>query len=107
MDWVKIADVAALPQGGTRVDIAGHRLAVFRIDNDVYVIGDLCSHAEASLSEGELFDDEVECPRHGSEFNVRTGEPGSFPATRPVPTYNVRVEGGDVLVELEPIEEDS
>ena len=75
------------------------------IEDDLYVIGDRCTHAEASLAEGELFDDEVECPRHGSEFNIRTGMPGALPATRPVPTYEVKVEAGIVLVHLEPGEE--
>ena len=106
MEWVKVGDHASLPQGGTRVEVAGHRLAVFRIEDDFFVIGDRCTHAEASLAEGELFDEDVECPRHGSEFNIRTGEPASLPATKPVPSYEVRVESGDVLVELEPQEED-
>lgn len=107
-EWVRIGEASSLPQGGSRVEIAGHRLAVFRIDDDFYVIGDRCSHAEASLAEGELFGHDVECPRHGSEFNIETGEPGSLPATRPVPTYTVKVDdAGSVLVELEPTEEEA
>lgn len=107
-EWHRIGDLGSLPEGGTKVDIAGHRLAVFRIEDDVYVIGDRCSHAEASLAEGEVFGLDVECPRHGSEFNLQTGEPGSLPATRPVPTYAVKVDdAGAVLVELEPIEEET
>ena len=104
MEWTTVGSVESIPQGGTRVDAGGHRLALFRIEDAFYAIGDLCSHAEASLSEGELFDEDVECPRHGSEFNVRTGEPGSLPATRPVPTYEVKVEAGKVYVHLEPVE---
>jgi 3-phenylpropionate/trans-cinnamate dioxygenase ferredoxin subunit len=76
------------------------RIALFRVDDAVYAIGDRCSHAEASLSEGELFDDEVECPRHGAVFDVTSGEPLSLPATAPVPTYAVKVEEGDVYVEV-------
>ena len=106
MEWVGMGDVAAFPSGGSRVDVAGHRLAVFRIGNDFYVIGDRCSHAEASLSEGELFDYDVECPLHGSEFDVRTGRPSCLPATRPVPTYPVRVAEGAVMVNLEPVGEE-
>ena len=70
------------------------------------MIGDRCSHAEASLSEGELFGYDVECPRHGSEFDVRTGRPASLPATRPVPVYQVKVEAGRLMVLLEPVEEE-
>lgn len=103
MEWVSAGETAAFPQGATRVGIAGHSLAVFRIGDDFYVIGDQCSHAEASLAEGELFDYDVECPRHGSEFDVRTGRPLSLPATRPVPVFAVRVEDGTVMVQIEPV----
>lgn len=106
-EWFDVAALESVPQGmGMRVDVAGHRVALFRIESDVYAIGDRCSHAEASLAEGELFDHEVECPRHGSEFDVRTGKPGALPATRPVPVYEVRVVDGTVALHLDPIEED-
>lgn len=88
---------------GMRVDVGGHRIALFLIGTDVYAIGDRCSHAEASLAEGEVFDGAVECPRHGSEFDLRTGEPTSFPATRPVPVYDAEIDGSDVFVTVEPI----
>ena len=105
MEWVGAGSTDSFEQGGTRVDVSGHRLAIFRIEDSFYVIGDRCTHAEASLAEGELFDDEVECPRHGSEFNIKSGKPGALPATRPVPTYEVKVESGVVKVLLEPKEE--
>ena len=89
------------------METAGHRIALFRIGDAAYAIGDRCSHAEASLAEGELFDLDVECPRHGSEFNIVTGEPDSFPATRPVPTYVVELVDGEVFLEVEPVEEES
>jgi len=89
---------------GVRVDVAGHRIALFRLGDDVYAIGDRCSHAEASLADGEVFDGSVECPKHGSEFDIRTGESGSLPATRPVPVYTVDVDGSDVYVTVESIE---
>jgi 3-phenylpropionate/trans-cinnamate dioxygenase ferredoxin subunit len=102
--------VASLDQlvesAGQRVDVAGHRIALFLIGADVYAIGDRCSHAEASLADGEVFDEAVECPRHGSEFDLRTGKPSAFPATQPVPVYAVEVEGSDVFVSLEPMAED-
>ena len=104
---VKVASLSTVPQGrGHRVDVAGHRIALFRIDDAVYAIGDRCSHAEASLADGEVFDGAVECPRHGSEFDLTTGEPGALPATRPVAVYVAEVDGDDVFVTLEPIEED-
>jgi 3-phenylpropionate/trans-cinnamate dioxygenase ferredoxin component len=96
-----VDDIA--PDSMRRFDVDGHRLAVVRIGDDGwYVLGDRCSHAEASLSEGELLVDtcEVECPRHGSSFSLLTGEPDSLPATKPQPTYAVRVDGDDVIVDL-------
>lgn len=86
---------------GVRVTVGDHRIAMFRIDDEVYAIGDRCSHAEASLAEGERWDYDIECPRHGSEFDLRTGKPGALPATEPVPVYQVSVEDGTVYLELE------
>jgi len=59
-------------------------------------------HAEASIAEGEIWPEEceIECPKHGSAFSLVTGEPVTLPATQPVPVYAVRVDGGDVLVEV-------
>lgn len=99
---VEVTSLESLPRDrGVRVTIGEHRIAMFRIQDDVYAIGDRCSHAEASLSEGEIWDTTVECPRHGSEFDLRTGEPGALPATVPVPVYEVSVEDGTVYLELE------
>ena len=97
-----IGQLADLPDGsGVKVEALGHRIAVFRIQDDVYAIGDRCSHAEASLAEGELFDMDVECPRHGSAFNLATGEPDAFPATRPVPVYTAEIADGEVFLTVE------
>lgn len=96
---LRVGMLEDLPDGaGTKVEDGETRIAVFRIGDDIYAIGDRCSHAEASLAEGELFGTEVECPRHGSEFDVTTGKPGSFPATQPVPTYEIEITGGEVFV---------
>ena len=94
------------PGKGHRFDLDDHRVAVFRIGDDLYAIGDRCSHAEASLSEGEVFGLTVECPRHGSEFDLVTGEPGALPATRPVPSYPIEVIDGLVIIEIPPPEGD-
>jgi 3-phenylpropionate/trans-cinnamate dioxygenase ferredoxin subunit len=91
------------PDSARRVEVAGHRIALIRVGDDLYAIGDRCSHANISLSEGEVDADErtIECWKHGSEFSLETGEPLTLPATRPVPTYEVRVDGGDVVVVVE------
>jgi len=90
------------PGEARRFDVAGHRVALVRIEDDFYAIGDRCSHEDYSLSEGEVWTDEreIECPRHGSTFDLVTGEPCSLPATKPVPVYDVEVDGDEVAVVL-------
>ena len=87
------------PGEAKRIDIEGHRIALVRIGDDFYAIGDRCSHADYSLSEGEIYEDErtIECWKHGSTFSLETGEPQTLPATKPVPVYEVEVRGDDVF----------
>jgi 3-phenylpropionate/trans-cinnamate dioxygenase ferredoxin subunit len=93
-------DVA--PGSARRFDIEGHRIALVRIQDDYYAIGDTCSHADYSLAEGEVYekDCEIECWKHGSTFSLKTGEPQMLPATKPVPVYEIEVQGEDVMVTL-------
>lgn len=83
-----------------RVLVGDTPVAVVRIDDDVYAIGDICSHAEVSLSGGEVYSEEkeIECPQHGSVFNLETGEALTLPATQPVPVFDVTVADGVVTV---------
>ena len=81
--------------------VGDDRIAMFRVGDEVYAIGDRCSHAEASLAQGDVYGTDVECPRHGSEFDLKTGEPLQLPATRPVPTYEVSIEDGTVYLIME------
>jgi 3-phenylpropionate/trans-cinnamate dioxygenase ferredoxin subunit len=85
-----------------RFDLGEVRVALVRIGDDFYAIGDRCSHEDYSLSEGEVWEEEceLECPRHGSTFDLRTGDACSLPATKPVPAYEVEVAGEDVAVVL-------
>ncbi len=82
------------------VNVDGVDVAVVRQGEDLYAIHDECSHAAVPLSEGDVEDCEIECWLHGSRFDLRTGKPSGPPATEPVPTYPVRVEGDDVLVDV-------
>jgi 3-phenylpropionate/trans-cinnamate dioxygenase ferredoxin subunit len=83
-----------------RFDVDGRRLCVVRVGDDFYVIADTCSHADYSLSEGDVWEDEreIECPKHGSTFSLETGEPATLPATQPVRVYDVKLDGDDVVV---------
>jgi 3-phenylpropionate/trans-cinnamate dioxygenase ferredoxin subunit len=91
-----------------RFDIGGVPVAVVRIDDDVYAIGDICSHAHVSLSEGEVWCDEreLECPKHSSAFSLATGEPQTLPATQPVAVYAASVIDGQIVVSV-PMEDES
>ncbi|MFZ4517374.1 MAG: non-heme iron oxygenase ferredoxin subunit [Microthrixaceae bacterium] len=103
MSGVRLCTLDELADGeARRFDLGDRALAVVRLGDAVYAIGDRCSHADVSLSGGEVDPDEVtlECPKHGSAFDLRTGAPCSLPAVRPVPTYDVRVESGDVVAHL-------
>ena len=84
------------------VDIDGVPVAVVRIDDDVFAVHDLCSHADVRLSEGIVWCDtkQIECIRHGSAFSLETGRPDTLPATQPVATYPVTVTNGEVTVNV-------
>jgi 3-phenylpropionate/trans-cinnamate dioxygenase ferredoxin subunit len=91
------------PNSATRFVIGSTPVAVVRIGDDVYAIGDTCSHAEISLSEGEVLCDEleIECWKHGSAFSLLTGEPQTLPATQPVPVFVARIDAGNVVIDIE------
>ena len=82
------------------VSVDDTALAVVKDVDEVFAIRDQCSHASITLSEGEVEDCLIECWLHGSTFDLRTGKPTTLPAFEPVPVYPVRVEGGDVLVDV-------
>jgi 3-phenylpropionate/trans-cinnamate dioxygenase ferredoxin component len=71
----------------------GTPVCVVRTEGEVFAVNDVCSHANVSLSEGEVEDCQVECWLHGSTFDLRTGKPSGLPATRPIPVYPVKIEG--------------
>jgi 3-phenylpropionate/trans-cinnamate dioxygenase ferredoxin component len=96
-----VAKLDDIPDGGMiQVVVRGEPLGLYRTGDDVYAIHDICTHEEAYLTDGwfEPEDLEVECPLHGSHFNVATGEVRILPATKPVAAYEVRIEGDRVLV---------
>lgn len=103
MASVRVASLSELPSGGKlAVEIEGTPVLVLRVDDELYAINNICSHAHALLSEGEFDPEEycVECPLHGSLFDIRTGKPRTFPAFEPVATYKVYAEGDGVFVEF-------
>jgi 3-phenylpropionate/trans-cinnamate dioxygenase ferredoxin subunit len=100
-DFVKVCALDDIPdEGAIGVEIDDTPVALARTGDEVYALHDICSHAEVSLSEGEVYNHTIECWLHGSCFDLRTGKPTNPPATQPVPTYTVKIEGGDVYVSL-------
>jgi 3-phenylpropionate/trans-cinnamate dioxygenase ferredoxin subunit len=102
----RVCRLSEVPNDGSlRVELPDVDVAIVRFDDEVYAIEDVCSHAEVALSDGDV--DEVdgaptiECALHGSCFDLRTGQPTNIPATEPVPVYPVRVEGDDVLIDVD------
>ncbi len=102
-ETVALCAVDELASGeARRFDVAGRRIALVRIEDSFYAVDDECSHEDYSLAEGEVWAEEceIECPRHGSTFDLVTGEPCSLPATQPIAVYDVEVEDGTVAVVL-------
>ncbi len=85
-----------------RFDVGGHRIALVRCGDDFFAIGDRCTHADISLSEGDVLcdDREIECWKHGSTFSLVTGQPSALPATKATPVYAVRVDDSTVVVTI-------
>lgn len=105
MTATRVCALDDIEPGSThRVELDGTAVALVRIDDDVYAIGDRCTHQNISLSEGDVDADEMtlECWKHGSAFSLTTGEPTSLPATKPTPVYEVSVSDGDVYLEPRP-----
>ena len=99
---MRACSLSELPEeGAIRVVLDGVPICVARSQGEVFAINDVCSHADVSLSEGDVEDGHVECWLHGSRFDLRTGAPIGLPATKPVATYPVTVEGDSVLIKLE------
>jgi naphthalene 1,2-dioxygenase ferredoxin component len=106
-EWIRLASVSELKEAGGLLgrSIHGVSLAVYEVGGTCFVTSDLCTHAQASLSEGYLEGFLIECPLHQGLFDVRTGEVKGPPCTEPLRTFAVRREGEDLLVSLKPLQE--
>ena len=99
-DFVRVASLADLPPGERfLVDFEELTVAVFNVGGEYYCIEDVCTHDGGPVAEGPLDGYAIACPRHGALFDLRDGSVLSMPAVVPVPTYEVRIEGNDILIE--------
>ena len=100
--WVRVATTAELLPGEYRVVWDGDTpIAVFNVDGALYAIEDVCTHDGGELTGGVVEGYEIECPRHGARFDIRDGRVLRFPAVQDVPWFEVKVEGSDILVDIE------
>jgi len=98
-EFLKVADLGDLPPGEMMsVDVGGSHVLLANVGGTIHACDDICSHAYAFLSDGDLNGDEVECPLHGSAFNVVTGEALTPPANESQQIFEVQVDGNDILV---------
>ena len=100
-NWVKVDEENEFTDEVRVYVYDGNPIAVFRLEDGFYAIDDTCSHAESSLSEGEIDEDIIECPLHGAQFDIRTGRNLSLPAVVPVRSYPVKVEKGSIYLQVE------
>ena len=101
MAFVKVGKAEDVPAGTAKVYEVGDRaIAVCNVDGTFYAIDDICRHDEASLEQGYLCGYEIECPRHGACFDVRTGDVTALPAVVPLETFPVRVAGDDIELDV-------
>lgn len=102
MGFEKVAQVSDIPdEEGLKVEVGDRQITLVKADGRVYAISNVCTHEYAEMHEGFVEGTEIECPLHGSMFDVKTGEVKSLPATENLPTFPCKVEGDDVLVDVE------
>jgi len=100
---VKVAQIHEVPDGGVkRVLVKRKPIAIFNIGGQIYAISDTCSHAEASLAEGEINTENctVACPLHGAIFSIKTGDALTLPAVSPLERYQVTIENESIMLEV-------
>ena len=97
--FIKVAQVSEINPGEMMsVEVENEQVLLVNVDGNIHAVDDICSHAYATLSEGDLSGEEVECPLHGGSFNAITGAPINPPANEPLRVYSVQIEGDDILV---------
>ena len=98
-EFMAVTNVDAVAPGNViKVEANGISFALYNLNGSFFATEEICSHAHASLAEGFIIEDTIECPLHGACFSIRTGEALSAPATDPVQTYPVRIEGTEVFI---------
>ena len=101
VSFLDIAPAGELPEGERLfIEVEGRSIVIFNLAGKFYAIGDVCSHDNGPVGDGEIEEHEIICPRHGARFDIRTGKATSLPAVVDIPSYPVRVEGNMIEIGL-------
>lgn len=101
---VAVAKTSDVLAGTVRTfDVGGKSIAIANVNGKFYAVDNVCTHDGGPLGEGQVYEESVECPRHGARFDVKTGRAVALPAVVPVRTYPVSVEGEDIKVDVDPL----
>jgi 3-phenylpropionate/trans-cinnamate dioxygenase ferredoxin subunit len=99
VEYLEIAPAAELTEGERLfIEAAGRSIVIFNLTGKLYAIGDVCSHDNGPVGDGEIEEHEIICPRHGARFDIRTGLATSLPAVVDIPAYPVRVRNGTIEI---------
>lgn len=99
LDFVEIAPASELPNGERLfVDVADKPIVIFNIAGQYFAIGDICTHDDGPLGDGVIEGNNIVCPRHGGEFDVRTGQAMQMPAVVDIPAYPVQIRDGAIFI---------
>ena len=102
MGKIKVLNISDLENNQSKVvNVEDKEIAVFNVDGEFFAIDDKCSHSDESLSEGEVYDCKVECPAHGAEFDLKTGEALTPPASKGVTCYKTTTDENSIYIEVE------
>ena len=101
-EWIEVAEVTEFQDTDRKlVDLGGvNQIGLFKLQDEYFAISAWCSHQKTSLVHGDLFDHEIECPLHGARFDLRSGKNMTLPAVRPIPRYDVKVDGEKIFLKL-------
>ena len=102
-EFVTVAKTAEIESGTVKVvNVDGVAIGVANVDGEFFAFADVCTHDDGPVAEGELDGYQIECPRHGARFDIRSGAVKLLPAVTPIPVYPLRVEGDEIQVKPEP-----
>jgi 3-phenylpropionate/trans-cinnamate dioxygenase ferredoxin component len=101
VEYVEIAPAEQLPEGERMfIDVEARQIVIFKLAGKLFAIGDVCSHDNGPVGDGEIEGEEIICPRHGGRFDIATGKATSLPAVVDIPSYPVRVVDGMIQLGL-------